>query len=247
MERRYSVYIHTTPSGKVYVGMTGRDPLVRWRNGTGYSGSKYFDHAIKKYGWENIKHEVVLTNLTKQEACNAEKELIKKYDSTNMEKGYNRTFGGEEGLVFTPETKKKISEKSRQHHASLEYRRAASEWMRKRVVSEETRQKISEAQKGRKPVILPRETIERLAKEKKERYSSKKWKEDHKEQLTKLASYGTRKAKKVVQYTLAGEYVMEYKSMKEAGRCTGIRDGNICKCCKGMVKTAGGYIWQYAG
>lgn len=246
MERNYSVYMHTTPSGKVYIGITRRDPKVRWRNGTGYSGSKYFDRAIKKYGWENIKHEVLMTGLTKEEACNAEKELILKYDSTNIEKGYNRTFGGNEGVVMIPEVRKKISEKSRAHHASPEYRAAASAWMRNRVVSEETRRKISQAQIGRKPVVFSLETRRQIGKKNKARYSTGEWKEAHKEQLEKLSMYGIMKSKKVMQFSEDGKFINEYQSMKEAGRMTGIRDGNICKCCKGTVAKAGGYIWRYA-
>lgn len=247
MENNYCVYKHTTPSGKVYIGITGRDPVVRWKNGTGYSGSKYFNSAIKKYGWENIQHEILMTGLTKKEACEAEKKLIKEYDSTNVKKGYNRTLGGNEGAVLLPESRKKISEKSKAHHASPEYRAAASEWMKKRVVSEKTRKKISEAQIGRAPVILPEETRKLIGKKNKEKFSTKQWQEEHKNQLLNLAQYGIEKARRVRQYTNDGQFVKEYKSMKEAGRQTGIRDGNICKCCKGMVNKAGGYIWRYAG
>lgn len=37
MDSCYSVYVHTTPNGKRYVGMTSRDLSARWRNGLGYS------------------------------------------------------------------------------------------------------------------------------------------------------------------------------------------------------------------
>lgn len=37
MDSCYSVYVHTTPNGKRYVGMTSQEPFVRWRNGLGYS------------------------------------------------------------------------------------------------------------------------------------------------------------------------------------------------------------------
>ena len=47
----YTVYKHTTPNGKVYIGMTGRDPEDRWRNGAGYGQTVPFARAIKKYGW----------------------------------------------------------------------------------------------------------------------------------------------------------------------------------------------------
>lgn len=246
MEKKYCVYKHTTPSGKVYIGITGRDPYVRWRNGTGYSGSKYFNSAIQKYGWANIKHEILMDGLTKEEACQAEKELIRKYDSTNTEKGYNRTFGGNEGMVQLPEIRKIISEKSKQHHSSPEYRMAASEWMHKRVVSEETRKKISEFMKKRPPTILPEDARKTIGRKNSEKYSTEKWKLEHKQQLENLAMYGIKKSKKVDQFDMNGNYIKTFSSMKEAGRETSIRDGNICKCCKGKTPSAGGYIWRYA-
>ena len=61
--RKYCVYVHTTPSGKRYVGLTSFSPEKRWRNGGNYRSSKYFYNAIKKYGWDNIKHEVVASEL----------------------------------------------------------------------------------------------------------------------------------------------------------------------------------------
>lgn len=76
-ERHYSVYVHTSPSGKYYVGMTGVEPELRWRNGVGYRGQDYIYNAIQKYGWENFEHEVVASNLLKEEAENFEKLLIK--------------------------------------------------------------------------------------------------------------------------------------------------------------------------
>ena len=71
---KYCVYKHTTPSGKVYIGITCRNPKTRWGYGSGYK-SQVFDRAIKKYGWKNIKHEIVLTGLTEQEASAKEREL----------------------------------------------------------------------------------------------------------------------------------------------------------------------------
>lgn len=53
----YTVYMHITPSGKMYIGITGRNPLKRWgSNGSGYKGQA-FSNAIKKYGWDNMEHK----------------------------------------------------------------------------------------------------------------------------------------------------------------------------------------------
>lgn len=93
-EACFCLYIHTTPSGKKYVGITSQRPKVRWHNGKGYRSS-YFARAINKYGWENIKHEIVATDLTKEDAIRLEREYIRMLDTTNRSKGYNRSFGGE--------------------------------------------------------------------------------------------------------------------------------------------------------
>lgn len=104
----YTVYKHTTPSGKVYIGMTGQNPSERWRDGAGYGRTVPFARAIKKYGWENIQHEILATGLTRKEACDTERRMIEKYESANPQKGYNCTAGGEHAKL-TAETKKKIS------------------------------------------------------------------------------------------------------------------------------------------
>ena len=47
----FTVYMHRTPSYKVYIGITSKSTISRWgRNGEGYSTQLYFWKAIKKYG-----------------------------------------------------------------------------------------------------------------------------------------------------------------------------------------------------
>lgn len=36
-----------------------------------------------------------------------------------------------------------------------------------------------------------------------------------------------------------------YSSMQEASKDTGVPTSNICNCCKGRIKKAGGYKWEY--
>ena len=49
----------------------------------------------------------------------------------------------------------------------------------------------------------------------------------------------------VLQYTLDGSFVNEFRSMGEAMAKTGINSGSICRCCKGIIKRTGNYIWKY--
>lgn len=88
----FKVYIHTTPDGKRYVGITKLKPETRWNKGKGYS-TQDFGNAIELYGWENILHEIVAENLTKEQAWDVEAFYIKKYKTTDRNFGYNTVKG----------------------------------------------------------------------------------------------------------------------------------------------------------
>ena len=66
-------------------------------------------------------------------------------------------------------------------------------------------------------------------------------------------NYGTRNermvetlSKKVYQYTLKGEFVKEWTSVREVERVLGFSNGNISSCCNGRQKTAYKYIWKFS-
>lgn len=98
MIKIYSVYVHTTPNGKKYIGYTGNNVKRRWGNGKHYKQHKHFYNAIQKYGWENITHEIVFQTDNKQYALEKEMEYIKLYKSNNRKFGYNNSIGGESGF-----------------------------------------------------------------------------------------------------------------------------------------------------
>lgn len=52
--------------------------------------------------------------------------------------------------------------------------------------------------------------------------------------------------KEIHQFTKEGELIQTYYSLKYAGEVTGIDSTSICKAAKGVINTAGGYIWKYA-
>ena len=93
--RQYTVYCHTSPSGKRYIGITSTDVSYRWRGGLGgYSHNAHFLRAIKQYGWENFNHEIICCGLTREEAEQKEIELIKQFNTTDKRYGYNLDNGG---------------------------------------------------------------------------------------------------------------------------------------------------------
>ena len=108
----YSVYRHTSPSGKVYIGITCQKPKKRWQNGKGYlnSHNQHFYNAILRYGWDNIQHDILASGLTRSEAEQMEVELIRLYKSTDPEYGYNLAHGGSHHGRDTEQTRKKKSD-----------------------------------------------------------------------------------------------------------------------------------------
>ena len=42
-----------------------------------------------------------------------------------------------------------------------------------------------------------------------------------------------------------GELLATFPSTNDAERVTGIDHGNISKCCNGILKVVGGYVWKY--
>ena len=114
-ERKWCVYKHTSPNGKVYIGITSQKPEHRWgKDGNGYKTQQHFWNAIQKYGWTNFKHEIIVSELSEEEAYKKEIELIEFYNSINQEYGYNCSVGGEKsayGVVVSEEYKQKCRQR----------------------------------------------------------------------------------------------------------------------------------------
>lgn len=231
MSNNYCVYKHTTPSGKVYIGLTSMNPLKRWKNGEGYENCTAFYRAVKKYGWDNIRHEILLSGLDKETACRKEKEYIRAHNSTNPEHGYNLTTGGEH-YEFNSAIKARLSASIKKAYAEHpEYRRRISENQRGKKASEESSKKKREA------MLRYYESHP----EKKTRCGDgirgKKRSDEFSRQL------GERKSKRVICI----ESQMTYRSIKEASEAENVPRTGITNMLSGRAKTCGGKTFAYAG
>lgn len=229
MNINYKVYKHTTPNGKVYIGVTMNEPERRWQGGQGYKYHPHFFNAIKKYGWDNIKHDILYENLTKEQAELKEIELIALYKSNNREFGYNVANGGNTKGKTSEETKIKISNSLKGHYVSEDCRRKMSEKAKLRVgehspnygkkMTEERKRKISEKLKGFKHS------------------------EETKMKMRGLHSGENHPCCRPIFCVSTGEF---FEYTKKAADKYKIQRANIIKCCKGERKTAGGLVWSYA-
>lgn len=225
----YSVYKHTTPNGKVYIGITKQKPVKRWLHGKGYAKQSYFFNAILKYGWDNIKHEVLLSGLTKEEAENKEVELIKKYKSNQRAYGYNIDNGGHIKCK-SDETREKMRKANLGKHHSPETCEKLKQLEIQRWKDPEYRRNQVEKRLGKpawnKGMVTPEETRA-------------------KQRAVKLGKYVGSKhwsSKPVINLDTGQIYESIGLVAKELGKKNGSK---IVLVCKGERKTAYGYRWAY--
>ena len=207
-EKLFIVYKHTSPSNKVYIGITQQRIYKRFQNGMGYKHNKYFNKAIQKHGWNNFKHEILFDNLTKEEACKKEIELIAQYKSNQREFGYNLSSGGEFNIPSEDGIKNLIKINTGKQ------------------LSQQTKDKISQTQKGR---IISKETRIKMSIAHKGLIRS----ESHKINNA-IAKY------KKVRCIETNEI---FNSLKEAQKK--YKTNHIHDVCKGNRNIAGGYHWEY--
>lgn len=207
----YTVYMHTCPDGKRYIGLTSKENLQdRFHSGHGYKNNTDFNNAIIEFGWRNISHEVLASGLTSDEAEKIERDMIAFYKSNDPEYGYNSYNGGVKG---TKAGKRTIA---RMKTAQSKERNP----MFGRTQTEETRRKISMAKKGKK---LSDECKRKLSRA--------------------LSGEKNPSAKPVLQYDQEMNLLAIWRYIEEAAKATGAN--NISSCCRGKLKTSGGYVWRY--
>lgn len=220
MDDNYKIYVHINKlNGKIYIGQTKQDVSKRWHNGEGYRTQSYFYNAIQKYGWNNFEHIILFDGLTIEKANLIEEFLIKKYNTTDRNFGYNRKFGGENYKV-NEDARKQMSLK----HADVSGKNNPNYG---KTHSEETKKRISKTKKEKYSAKNHPNCGKHLSSETKEKIS-------------------TTKKKKVDMYSLNMEFIKSFPSIKEAGNITGINRDCISMCCNNKLKTSGGYIWRYA-
>jgi hypothetical protein len=165
----YEVYKLVFPNNKIYIGMTKQGTEKRCQP-YHYKRQPIVFERIYKHGWEHIKIIILNEGLSKKEAEEKEYEHIQKYESNNIEFGYNIANGGHDsksfakttkekikhahtGIKFSEERKLKISKAlsgrklSEEHKAKIILRHKGNKYRLGAVLSEESKKKISEAHK----------------------------------------------------------------------------------------------------
>lgn len=158
-------------NGKSYIGFAVdfRKRKLQHKQKANCDDKQYFHNALAKYGYDSFEWSILLENA----ALNDEIRLIKEHDTFwETGKGYNLTRGGEGKLGYVVfektksklrimRSKQKITEKQlkvlrenarqmKEHGHTEETKRKISESLQGRIVSVETRRKISENHAAKK-------------------------------------------------------------------------------------------------
>lgn len=266
-------------NNKCYIGETRKeDPYDRWRGHIQSikrnSGCPILKGAIKKYGVDNFKFEVLIICFDKDRFI-YEREYIQKYNSQTPN-GYNILPGGEGGGFLgknhSEESKKKIGENLKNFHKLNPnhfetYREKLKESMSKVDISsavknsEKWKKALAEKRMGGGAWIKTKTEEEReIIKENIRQgvlkyYSTLEDKgknkvniEKHREAMAKSVG------KKVSQFDEKGKLLNTYCSISEGARQTNILKGAIQSALSKNLKKSpgednhmsGGFIWRFA-
>ena len=257
ISNKWKVYIHVSKiDGRLYCGITSQDIQSRWQYGNGYKGCTHFSKAIKKYGWDNFYHIVLLSAGTKQEAMELEKTIIRICKLQDSEFGFNICNGGDDV--------KQVSEEAKQHLHDIFYRSASPK--AKMIVlfdyNGNRLQTFGSASECADFLNISISSLMRYVKTDsnafRRRYFIRYYddvgeiKHLHTVDMLKEKYKYTGRALKVNQYSLDGKYLATYRSIVEAADKTGVHKNDISTCARGskchgkyLKKTAGGFMWKY--
>lgn len=164
MKNHYVYLTINLITGKQYVG----DHTINPKEKKYYigSGKPYFESAKNKYGEQNFFKEILEWFETREEAFNAQKIYIEKFN-TLTPNGYNISPHGGYGVNNSPlneETKQKISiSLSGENHPAY----GKNTWMKGKNHSEESKKKMSEAKMGKTPpnkgIQMPQKTKNKIS------------------------------------------------------------------------------------
>lgn len=225
--RVYRVYAHICKvNGKMYIGQTCRSLKKRsGKNGYCYGDSLPFSNAIKKYGWDNFIHIVLIDGLSKEMADVVEIELIKKYNTRNNNYGYNLGLGGK--LNIEP---RHMYQYDLSGNFLKEYNNVNDIGRDFGTSGYGVKQCLNGKAKSWRGYMWRYEKFDKIPP-----YNSHTG-----------DSNGIRINTTVYQYDLDGNYITKYDNVIRAEESFGIDNGTaIYGCLRGACKSAHGFQWSY--
>jgi group I intron endonuclease len=241
---------------KCYIGETKKsNPYLRWnehkRKIEQGIGCPALQDAVKKYGIDNFKFEVLIICFD-EDRYKIEMEYIKKFNSISPN-GYNLTIGGEGGGFYgkkhSQETINNISIKMKQKY--IDNPELCNENSKRQKIimnTPEVKLKIREGLKnsekwknsikGNHNKVHTEETKEKIKSISKNYFNNTENIIKHRETMSKSLGFN------IVQYDMKNNFINKFCSINEASRQTRISRSTIGKVLRQNTNIAGNYIWK---
>lgn len=246
-------------TNKCYIGETKKaNPYLRWNEHKSKIekgiGCPALQDAIKKYGIDNFKFEVLIICFD-EDRYKFEKEYIKKYNSI-APNGYNLTTGGEGGGFYgkkhTENTIDKIKNSLKQKYENNpDLRKIFSERTKLIFKDENMRLKIKEGMKNSekwKNLKKGNYNCRKHTEESKNKIRDaikNKYSEDPYMSIVRLREIMAKsKGIKIIQYDLNNNFIKDFISIREASRETNVPRSTIAKVISNNSFIAGNFIWK---
>ena len=166
-------------------------------------------------------------------------ELWEKIKSKGWESIDKEVVGTELDKVSASKLEQKLIEEFDATNPNKGYNRELGGLTSEKLVSRETREKISKGMIGElHPSYGKHLSVEHRLK----LAESNRGKKRSNSTCTKI---GKAKEKPVAQYSMEGLLIAIYESGRKAAMATGVQASHIAKVCKHQRMTAGGYVWCY--
>ena len=215
-----------------------------------------FHRAIRKYGIENFKIQILAENIPTQEKMNEyEIFFIKRYNTLCKNgNGYNIASGGSNGNNFAGKTEEEMEE----------FKQKISEAKKGIKLSEKHKQKLSKTKSGENNPMYGKhhseETIQKMSKVKSGENNYMYGKHHSEETRRKISESQSIKISQYDKQT--HELIRIWNGSYEIERELGIHQTNVIACCKWYkcgenlnewhkthkkhpYKSAGGFVWKY--
>lgn len=215
-------------NGKKYIG---RDS----NNNPEYLGSgSYFKRAVKKYGKENFKKQILQDCVDFEDLNESEKYWIDYFGAVKSDLFYNINEGGEAGynVNFHPNRE----EICKRHRETLKHKAENDSEYKRRLIEKlkltktpdvlrrrnETHRKTTSTEAHRnKMSIVGREVYKKNP--------------DKNKHLRKI----------VLCYDLNGSFIKQYESITEVSKTLNINPSSIIACCSGKINTSHGFTFRF--